>query len=181
MVNKDNLRPLYSELQGLLSQAPKAEWLGKVEHLKVPKLILDHYNECVNNLINFTQDDHYARFFVEDDIPSIYRTKLSGLILRLYGKYFSDEQAPFSGTPSTVISQSQQQSQMFQVELQQQVKNKIDEQLRKLEPEDTKRGFLEKVKGFLKSVRSGPELITLILETATEYGVTLDALKGLFN
>lgn len=180
-LDKEKIRPLYSELQGLLSQAPEPELPGAGNIFKVSSQILTHYNDVVENLSRFTDDENYLRFIVKEDYPSVYRSQLSGLISRLHGKYFSNEPAPFSGMPSTVISQTQQQNQSFQVQLLLEIQSKIDEQLIKLEPGDKKRSYLEKVKGALKSIRNTAELIALILETGQEFGMTFQELKELFK
>ncbi len=182
MTNKEDIRPIYAELQGGLSQAPPGKDKNGVSRA-VSDNILDHFNHVINELNNVSNED-YNRFKLKtggwtDSLT--YRTKLSSLISRLHGQYFSDEVAPFSGMPSTVITQTQQQSQSFQVELLLQMQTKIDEQLHKLEPGDKKRSFLEKVKGALKSVRNTAELIALILATGQEFGLSLEELKELFK
>ena len=182
MTKKEDVRPIYAELQGCLSQAPPGKDKNGVS--RAPSdVILEHFNHVIDELNNVSNEDN-NRFKLRtggwtDSLT--YRTKLSGLISRLHGQYFSDEVAPFSGMPSTVITQTQQQSQSFQVELLLQVQSKIDEQLHKLEPGDKKRSFLEKVKGALKSVRNTAELIALILATGQEFGLTFEELKELFK
>lgn len=189
MTKKEDIRPIYQELQGYLSQAPGGD--------KIRLIYDDNLWEQVNQVIdelNSISGEDYNRFKMTTkqirqgregmlnvvDVGT-YRAKLGGMISRLHGQYFSDEVAPFSGMPSTVISQTQQQSQSFQVQLLLEIQSKIDEQLHKLEPEDEKRGFLDKVKGALKSVRNATELITLILATGQEFGLTIDELKELFK
>jgi len=114
---KEKVRPIYSELQGYLSQAPK-----KNKGLIFESSMWEQHNQTIDELNNIT-GKNYDRYKVE--VKSIdwnrtmrrviysqsYRTKLSGLILRLHGEYFSDEPPPFSGMPSTIISQQQVQSQ----------------------------------------------------------------------
>jgi len=158
-IDKEQLRPLYSEFQGSLSQAPNFDKFTHIYSADVWQLV----NVTIDELSKISGED-YSRYkiipktsgqtnreFVETDT---YRTKLGSLISRLHGKYFSNEPAPFSGMPSTIISQSQQQSQSFQVQLLLEIQSKIDEQLHNLKSGDKKRSFLEKVKGSLKSVRN---------------------------
>lgn len=187
MVDRETVRPIYSELQGYLSSAP-----GNISTMAREKGLWEQINEAIEELEMVTKKD-YSRFKpVPDEHTYVdgrayflsaanYMPKLSGLISRLHGEYFSDEQAPFSDMPSTVISQTQQQSQSFQVELRLQIESKIDEQLSKLRPDDEKRGFLEKVKGALKSVRNATELIALLLRTGQEFGLSLEQLSELFR
>jgi len=190
MADGEKVRPIYRELQGYLSQAPsEGTYIGAGAD---EQRLWQPVNNAIDELNQVTGED-YSRFKISCKTrpytggvrysveASTYRTKLSGLISRLYGRYFSDEQPPFQGGPSTVISQTQQQSQSFRVELLLQIQSKIDEQLSKLEPRDKKRGFLEKVKGALKSVRDTAALIALILATAKDSGMTIDELLELFT
>ena len=182
MVDKETIRPIYSELQGYLSQAPQTDRTDRAVRLAF-RGILEHFNNTIDQLNEVSGED-YSRFKEEiggEPNPLPYRTKLSGLISRLHGEYFPDEQPPFSGMPSMVVSQTQQQNQTFQVELVLEIQSKIDEQLHKLDAEDKRRGFLEKVKGALKSVRNATELIALLLKTGQESGLTLEQLLELFG
>lgn len=180
-IDKERIRPLYAELQGLLSQAPKGTSIDNAA-------FWNHFNELIDELNDVSGKD-YSRFKLTpisgDGFywlhTSIYCTKLGGLISRLHGEYFSDEVAPFGGMPSTVISQTQQQSQSFQVQMLLEIQSKIDEKLHELEPEDKKRGFLEKVKGALTSVRNTSELVTLLLATGQQFGLTIKELLELFK
>ena len=64
MTDKEKLRPLYFELQGLLSEAPEEE-PGKVgSAFWVISNILTHYNDLVENLVCFTGDSNYSRFII---------------------------------------------------------------------------------------------------------------------
>ena len=185
MTNKEEVRPIYAELQGYLFQAPKTNKINGIYDSN----LWEHANQAIEELSKVSGKD-YSRFKMTPKRrqsgrlcidTDTYRAKIGGLISRLHAEYFSDEPDPFSETPSTVMSQIQQHSQSFQVELLLQVQSKIDEQLHKLEPGDKKRSFLEKVKGALKSVRNTAELIALILATGQEFGLTLEELKELFK
>lgn len=186
MVDKETIRPIYSELQGYLFKAPDKNDICDIYEVA----LWNQVNKAIDELNSISSDD-YSRFKMNPVVDShlgtphlgksTYSSDLAGLIAKLHGKYFSDEQAPFGGMPTTVISQTQQQSQSFQIELLLQVQSKIDEQIHNLEPRDHKRSFLEKVKGVLKSVRSAPELITVLLETAKEFGLSLEQLSELFK
>jgi hypothetical protein len=189
MANKEDIRPIYSQLQGCLSQTPKTSAEGSLTFG-----ILKNVNQVIDEL-NDVSGDSYDNFKMhsklhpdDDPVYSVYdldefRFFLGGLISRLHGKYFSDENPPFSGMPSTVITQSQtqQQSQSFQIQLLLEIQSKIDDQLHNLKPSDKKRSFLEKVKEALKSVRNTTELIALLLTTGQEFGLTIEELKEVFK
>lgn len=115
MINK--IRPLYTELHGYLSQAPNAD---KNKYFDEKNIWL-RYNNAIDELNEITSKN-FNRFKVQTtniagwgDAVSTreYRNNLSGLISRLYGEYFKNEVAPFSGMPSTIIQQNQQQTQLL--------------------------------------------------------------------
>lgn len=186
MVKKEDIRPIYAEIQGYLSQAPTKERTSAIYDVN----LWEQANQVIDELSRVSGED-YSRFkmtpklsgqsrspFIEKDT---YRAKLSGLISRLHGKYFSDEIPPFSGMPSTVITQTQQQSQSIQVQMLLDFQSKIDEKINHLKPEDKERKFLEKLKGALASVRDYAGLIALYVTTAKEFGLTLKDLLELFK
>jgi len=183
MTNKEEVRPIYSELQGCLSQAPPGKGKNGVSR-EVSDDIVNHFNHLIDELKNVSNKD-YNRFELRTGgftTSSTYRTKLSGLISRLHGQYFSDEVAPvLSGMPSTIITQTQQQSQLLQVQMLLDFQDRITEKINQLEEGDKKREFLEKVKGALASVRDYAGLIALYVTTAQEFGLTIDELLGLFR
>jgi hypothetical protein len=85
--------------------------------------------------LNNVSNEDYNRFKLRkggwtDSLT--YRTKVSGLISRLHGQYFSDEVAPFSGMPSTVITQTQHQSQLLQVQMLPDFQDRITEKINQL-------------------------------------------------
>ena len=190
MVDKEKVKPIYSELQGYLSQAPKDR---NIRSSDTPEGGLwGQVNKTIDELNKVTGKDYnrYRMVPKRNDYHDIttysihidaYRTGLGGLISRLHAEYFSNEPAPFSGMPSTIISQTQQQSQSFQVQMLLEIQSKIDEKIYELEPEDKKRGFLEKVKGALTSARNTSELVTLLLAMAQEFGLTIKELLELFK
>jgi len=112
MASKEDIRPTYAELQGYLSQAPSEEKSGPIRDAN----LWNQVNETIDELNRISGED-YDRFkitpqrYEHNRIPYLdkdtYRSKLGGLISRLHGIYFSDEVAPFSGIPSTVIIKSQ--------------------------------------------------------------------------
>jgi len=92
---KDNVRPIYFELQGYLSQAPKRE--GFIREIQV----WEQYNKSIDELEKVSSID-YGRYKIipegnsDDRYISVqsYRTLLGGLIHRIYGQYFPEEAAP---------------------------------------------------------------------------------------
>jgi len=182
MAEKEKIRPIYSELQGYLSQAPatSAKW-PYIDDSNMWGQVNSTIDE-LNGIANASYDQFKLALRDGSDVllTATYRAKLGGLISRLHGEYFFDEAAPFSGMPSTVITQTQQQSQS-QTQMLIDFTSKIDEEIYKLEPGDKKRTFLEKVKGALGSVRDYAGLIALYLTTAKELGITLEELSQLFR
>ena len=146
---KNKIRPLYSEFQGYLSQAPTS---STTTDSIFDEVMWNQYNDALKLLCDETGKD-YTRFIIDSKAskygPSsyvrvdTYRQKLGGLISNLHGEYFSDETPPFSGMPSTVITQTEQQTMSIQLLLD--VQTRIDKLLPNLEAGSKKQKFLEKL------------------------------------
>lgn len=180
MVDKQTIRPIYSELQGYLTQRPSWETTRYIE-----VELSNQYNAAVQELKKLTDED-YDRFTLQpksDDARNLvisqylYRQKLAGLIARLHGTYFPDEPAPFASMPSTIINQSQNQS--VEIQLQQEVKNLIELKLSKAEGKE--KTFWENIKGGLSVVKNISQLVSLIITTAKAAGIPIDQLASLFS
>jgi hypothetical protein len=97
---KDQVRPIYFELQGYLSQAPERE-KGYI----LEKEVWNQYNQTIDELEKITSKK-YDRYKIHPEMimsfgvqkPAIttqaYRTILGGFISRLHGEYFPDEKSP---------------------------------------------------------------------------------------
>lgn len=186
-MTKEKIRPIYSELQGYLAQAPKHEGTN-ISDLSLKS----QYNETIDELNEISNKD-YNRFQIkEEDLiiyneedkdikVLIYRSKLGGLIARLYGEYFSDEPAPFSGMPNTIINQTQQQNQSFQTQMLFEIQSKIDEKIPEFEEGTKEKSFLEKINGSISSVNNITELFALILKTGKSLGLTIEQILSILN
>ena len=117
-----------------------------------------------------------------DIATSTYRTNLAGLISYLHGEYFSEEIEPFSGTPGTVItnSQSQQQTQTIQTTVLQ-LQEKIIKKLNDESIEKNEKDFLTKLKETLPTVTNIFQLFITIVKLAKEFGVNIDSLLKLMT
>lgn len=183
MANKQEVRPIYSELQGCLAQAPSAGEGNIINNAE----FWEHHNNTIQELNKLTGKDYmkyslapmrgYDSAFIT---VAIYRQKLGGLIARLHGEYFSDEQVPFAEMPSTVIQQNQNQSQSVQIEFMLEVSNLINDKLHAAKEGSKEKSFLEKVRGSLGAVKNVGQLITLLLATANQMGISIEELKDLF-
>jgi hypothetical protein len=186
---KQKIKPIYAELQGYLSQAPSISDKSRIFN---DMTLAQQVNSSIKEL-NEVFEENYDKFSIEEktiewngryrkviEIKS-YRTKLGGLIARLHGKYFSDEPAPFSGMPNTVINQTQNQSQSVQIQILLETQSIIDNALHNVEKGSDEENFLNKIKDSLSSVKSVTELISLILSSAKEFGLSVvEILKILF-
>jgi hypothetical protein len=104
MVDMSDIRALYGELQGILAQTPMTHGLSAPE-------IWNRYNHVVDLVSKATGTD-YSRFAVQPEtgvrlgspyvVTTVFRQSCNGLIMNLHGKYFSDDQQPFSGPPPSV-------------------------------------------------------------------------------
>lgn len=184
MAMKGKLRPIYHELQGYLSQAPADG--AVVFDSSVWELI----NQTIGELKSIT-NENYDRYKIKELKTSqsggqfmdsqAYRAKLAGLISRLHGQYFHDEPPPFTGMPSTVITQQQSQNQSTLIQILLDVRSKIDEKLREYTDESPQRTFLQKVKDPLSKVGNVIQLFSLIFNTAKEVGLSTEQLSKLFS
>ncbi len=180
---KSKVKAIYYELQGYLSQTPKPQQPSDIFDSDDPWC---QYNQAVEELSKITGDD-YERFIIKpkpmDDYNIVhlitYRQTLGGIINRIHGIYFSDENMPFSGSPQTVISQSQNQSQSVQMILD--FQSKIDGEITKSKDDPKKVGFLNKVKSQLSRVKDVNDLLKLLLKTAKELGFNMSELLTLFG
>jgi len=184
---KEQVRPIYSELQGYLSQAPAGD-----KGLIFEASIWEQHNQTIDELNTVTGKNN-DRYKVE--VRSIdwkrtmrrvidsqsYRIKLGGFISRLHGEYFSDEPPPFSGMPSTMITQHQIQNQATYVQILLDLQSKIDEKLQEYKEESKEKTFLEKIKNSLSRVGNIVELIGLILRTGKELGLTVEQILKMFS
>ena len=176
---KDKIRLLYSEFQGYLSQTPKRD-----DRVIVDDSDWTRHNETVKELYQIA-GENYNKFLIKPNISndcvllSTYRQILGGLISRLHAEYFSDEPAPFSGMPSTIITQTQQQSQSIQMYLD--IQSKIDEAIPNFEDGSKEKGFLEKFKSSLNTASNVNDLFKLCFKLATELGVSIATLLKIFS
>jgi len=181
MESKEAVRPIYSELQGYLAQAPDS----KIDPAINEEGMWGQYNHTIKELNKVTGKDYGRYELVPDENWSVstvaYRQKLGGLIAKLYGEYFSDEVAPFAEMPSTIITQSQNQNQSLQVQLLLEVSDLIHEKMGKVKDGSKEKTFLEKVKASLSSVKDVSQLVTLWITTAHQLGITIEQLKTLFG
>ena len=164
MATEEEIRPIYSELQGYLSQAPRSENTGLIGD----KSFWLQYHQTIDELSKITGED-YSRYKVEirstqrgggymNVVP--YRSKLGGLISRLHGQYFADKPAPFSGMPSTIVTQTAQQNQSVDVRVKMllDIQSLLDKKINESEDGSKEKGFLEKLKGKLASVKENREV-----------------------
>lgn len=183
---KEKIRPIYTELQGYLSQAPKKE----SGHIFESEL-WEQVNGAIDELNEISKSD-YSKFKLQSKSiswnrnmrvvvdASDFRLKLNGLINRIYGKYFSDENPPFSGIPGTNIQMSQNQHQSMQIQILLEIQSVIDRKLNEV-TDPKEKSFLEKIKSSLSSIKNVSELIKLILTTGSSMGLTIDQILNLFK
>jgi hypothetical protein len=186
MENKQVVRPIYSELQGYLAEAPSVENKGVI----FESVFWEQYNNAIIQLNTVTGKD-YNRFKLQPHLREdgklslhiyIYRQKLGGIIAHLHGEYFPEETPPFTEMPSTIsITQSQNQNQLLQVQLLLEVDALIRKKLGTVQDGSKEKTFLEKVKASLSSVKDVGQLVTLLITTAHQLGITIEQLRSLFS
>lgn len=182
---KEKVRPIYAELKARLAQAP-SPGSGSFSD----KEVWDGYNKIIQELNEVSQGD-YSRFSVistpnknyRDGLVSVldYRTKLNSLIARLHVEYLPDEPEPFGSLPTTLINQSQSQSQLMHVQILLDIQGKIDEKIGKYKTGTKERTFLEKIKGSLSGVNNIIELLNMIFKIGKDAGLTLEQITSLLS
>lgn len=184
--------PIYCELQGYLDQAPRKD-SGSIRE----KSIWEQLHQTIDEL-NAITGNSYDKFKTEIkssptgfrdggyysyiDVDS-YRTKVGGLINKLYGEYFSDEQKPFSNVPSTIInaSQTQLQAQEQHQSVLVDIAIMIAEKKHEYAIGTPERNFLDKITEYLKSAKDVKQIVFDIVSLAAATGVSLEFLKKIFG
>lgn len=185
-MTKNEIRVIYKELQGYLSQIPlPRETYDTVDD----KSIWEQVNQVIDELNQVTEKD-YTRFKVEpwkDQYNSemlrvtTLRLKLGGLISRLHAEFFNSEPEPFSGSPSTVISQHQEQNQKLNVQIITELKEKIREKENEYESGSKEKIFLDQFKNKLEEIKDANSLILLILNIASSIGLSVSKIIDIFK
>ncbi|MGA2093205.1 MAG: hypothetical protein ABSH16_07360 [Sedimentisphaerales bacterium] len=183
MASKEEVRPIYAELQGYLAQELKT---GSATY---DSSFWERPNSAITELVKVTGKD-YSRFMLTPKNTTsgsllmaydTYRQQLGGIIARLHAEYFSDETPPFADMPKTIITQSQNQNQSLQVQLLLELNDLIHEKMGKVKDGSKEKTFLEKIKASLSSVRDVSQLVSLLVMTAQQVGLTIEQLKTLFS
>lgn len=183
---KQKTRPVYSELQGYLNQAPPVGEHGYFSTFDQTlwnqfNLTIEELNEVTGANFNkfkvtgIHQGNNGANIYVTE-----YRSKLGGLITRLHGTYFSNEPAPFHGMPSTSITVSNQQEQTQYQTIALEIHSFVEKKIATL-PEGKEKSFLSELKEGLGDIKSFASLMLLIAKLGKEYGIGIDQLGILFS
>lgn len=183
---KDKVRPIYTELQGYLSQAPELRLPSDTSR---DESLWNNFHKTLDELHELTDND-YDKFKIPltqsssgeyhyMDISS-YRSNLGGLINRLYGECFSDEISPLGGVPNTIIQQTQSQSQTTLIQVVLDISSKIEKRLLETQSKAEK-SFLEKLKAQLPNITSAVQALGMILNLANQAGVDISTLHKIFS
>lgn len=184
-MDKQEIKAIYGELMGFLSQTPPQP-MDKPEISLYDEAIWTHYNKRIQSLNDLTGKD-YSDYILKPNHSSsfgayinllTYRNKLGGIISRLHAEYFEEMAEPFSGKPSIVVNQNQEQSQSVSVLLQTvvELRDKIDQQLPNYEEGTKEKGFLKKLKDSITTATSITNLMSIIVKLAAEFGISPDML-----
>ena len=185
-VKREKIRPLYLELQGYLSQAPEIKHTADSVS---DKSIWEQYNRTITLVSQATGED-YSRFAIQPKVSHsgsqfircvTYRQNLGGIISHICGKYFPEEPAPFSGGPSTVITQTQQQTQSVLIQMVLDMQSKIDEEIGNYEDGSKEKSFMGKLKSSLSSITNVTDLIAKLSRIAKECGLNLEDVSNIFS
>lgn len=164
--------------------------------------IWENFNNTLSSLVGITQDQHYESLKVHPtdhvlehvSAPSfasnvyqatsyLFETQKTS---KLSDEYPPERPKPTNGgiTQTTISSQENSQNTNINIEFNQTL-TYVTEMLVEAKsdyPEGTKeRTFIDKVKAGLTTTKSTAEIIKLILATASELGIAVDALTKLFK
>ena len=185
-MDKEQLKCLYSELRGYYSEAPVP---GSPLDLFYNRPVWEHYNQVVDLVSEASGTDH-SRFRIQPaDLEEhggratviAYRSKVAGLISRLHAQYFAGDPGPLAPSPTTVMTQTQQQDQSAYIAVLLAVQSKVDDKLAELQEGTKEHGFLQKFKRSLASVSNVVQLLAQCLRMAKESGLSIDELAGIFD
>jgi hypothetical protein len=187
-IDERELRPLYEELQGVLSQTPNNvlvftnnEWA--------------RHNEIVQIIINKSEINEFGRFLVatqrghtrvggrEQVRATDLRQAMHSLIMYIHGKYYPSEPTPFSGPPQGNVSVNTNVIQTQQVYLQM-VVDFVSEMESKINsfPEGAKeRTWWTKVKDSMATTNTMVGLLSNAVKLAKDSGLSLDSLMNIFS
>lgn len=182
MTKKEDLRSLYAELQGYLTQAPTPKELYDTIY---SDRIWKQYNECVKLITNILGQD-YNRFIIKpheggtEPYVNLYEylQALGGIIAKLHGEHFSGEPFPLGSQPSTIITQNQQQNQSFNIQM---LLDIIDEKTPKYQEGSKEKTFLQKIRNSLSSISNITQFLIQLCKTAKEFGLNIDDISKIFS
>ncbi|MFC1810380.1 hypothetical protein ACFLZH_02675 [Patescibacteria group bacterium] len=180
---KEKLRPVYQELNGLYSSSPTPDKQTTISDSP----FWEYYHSIIDEIEEITGEkyDKYRMSVNRTDYPGgdfihviTYHQKLSGLISRLYGKFFSTELNPLTSEPSTqtTINQIQSQSQNIVIDFKQTVEEKIPKTT-----DSNEKNFLTTLKDKLTGIKNVTHLIKTIISTARDFGIGLEQMINLFS
>ncbi len=178
------IRSLYAEFMGYFNQAPQQKENPAIYNSQM----WEQVNKSIKRLSEVSSknyDDFLIRVDRDESLvyveTMVYRLKLGGLISKLHAEYFPTLPEPFSGKPSIVISQSQQQNQQVFIQILLDLQSKIDEKLPSLPEGSKQKTFFQKLKGSLSATTGIVDLLNKIFTFAKECGVPNEELMKLFS
>jgi hypothetical protein len=188
---KEKIRLIYAELQGYLAQIPDSvetnTWtqdntlwnqfnllIGELKAVSRTEYNYDRFKIIPETCRISPQSEPYLRMRY-----STYKASLGGLIARLHAEYFSNEEPPFRTMPSTVINQTQTQTQSVNLLLD--IQEKVISEIPKHKEGSKERNFLEKIKNALPSMKTGTDIISNILKIGSEIGLHASEIEKILH
>jgi hypothetical protein len=198
MATKEDIRPIYAELQGYYSEIASV----KSDYIDEPS-VWEHYNDTVD-LLGRLSDRDYSRFRVKVEPESVsqeafgvdlilpervstlgYRTSLAGLLKSLHATYFSNDPDPIAAGPATIITQTQTQNQSVYIQMIMEINEQLTRSEAKFKEGTPERGFIDKVKACLRAgiggITSMAQLMLLLLSVAKECGLSVEDMRRIFG
>ncbi len=185
MARKEELRPIYEELQGYLQQADAADSYNHE--------LWQSYHRVIA-LLNELSDEDFNRFQVTviphsayQHVPlpehvdlGEYRAKLTGLICHLHGKYFPNEPHPLGLRSSIVASQIQAPS--VPAQMLREITEHLSRHEARFQEGSKERGFIDQVRqSGVRVPATVAEAMLWLLKTAGECGLNVEDLQRVFG
>ena len=188
---EEKIKPIsliYYELQGYLKEAPKDGII--YDHGRIEERVNNTIDELVSlgyqtyekfKITIIPQNNYSSKPTIISTNAVEYRSVLAGAISRLYQEFFSEKEPPLGITPSMIINQiSNQEQKVIVTTTINELIETIDRNINKAQNENEK-GFLKKLKNSLPSVKTCINIISLVLNIASEYNLKISELLRLLS
>jgi hypothetical protein len=188
---KEKIRPYYEELKSLLDTLPLPDEFNKnrlgdfepVSHLNVVVSLVSAIADENLDRFRFPYEPQSSSIAPIPDSLSVLRGKINTLVGYLYGQFYKDEQAPFSGYPQTINTLTAMQEQTVKVDFRIELQTFLDQRLKDKEFQNDcpERNFIQKLKDVISKAKDAAEVMSAVFTLANKIGLTTATLASIFS